>query len=155
MVCRNTSQLETGRPPEAEDIGLSRVGKLIWAFNGPCEGVARADCRSLGKPEREISACGEKSSPSPWSSPPGEEITFAAVAVHRRPSTSGDQGLSAAAGRPIQWERPNAIPSPGGEGQDEGELPAPKAVTLSSVSGVVAGHAVIPHFCPTLTLKPC
>jgi hypothetical protein len=155
MVCRNTSRLKIGRPPDAEDLGQSRAGILMGSFSCPREGVACAGRQSLGLWERDISACGEKSSPSPWSSPRGEEIHIRCLVVHRLPSTPGDQGLSAAAGRPIQCERPNAIPSPGGEGQDEGELPAPQAVTLSSVSGVVAVHAAIPHFCPTLTLKPC
>ena len=86
-------------------------------------------------PGSSVSACGEKSSPSPWSSPRRRGNNIRCLAVHRRPSTSGDQALSAAAGRPIQCERPNAIPSPGGEGQDEGELPAPKAVTSFSRGG--------------------
>ena len=159
MLGMHISRMRIGRPPDAEDLGheahgRSGAGKLITRFSGRREGVACAGRQSLGQGGRDISACGEKSSPSPWSSPRGEEIHIRCLAVHCRPSTSGDQGLSAAAGRPIQSELPNAIPSPGGEGQDEGELPAPKAVTLSSVSGVVAVHAAIPHFSPTLTLKP-
>jgi hypothetical protein len=135
MVCIDTSRLKNGRPPNAKGRGWLSAGILIRRFSDPRDGVACAGRQSLGRWEKDISACGEKSSPSPWSSPPGEKITFAALAVYRQPSTSGDQRLSAAAGRPIQCERPNAIPSPGGEGQDEGELPAPKAVALSLVPG--------------------
>jgi hypothetical protein len=126
-MCRNTSRLKIGHPPDA--------GIFIGGGGGPREGVACAGRQSVGPWGKDISACGEKSSPSPWSSPRGEEINIRRLAVHRRPGTSDDQGLLAAAGRPIQCERPNAIPSPGGEGQDEGELPAPKAVISLSHGG--------------------
>jgi hypothetical protein len=132
MVCIDTSRLKIGRPPDAEGRGQSRAGILIRRFSGPREGVAYAGRQSLGQGVKDISACGEKSSPSPWSSPPWRGNNIRCLAVHRRPSTSGDQGLRAAAGRPIHREHPNAIPSPGGEGQDEGELPAPKAVISHS-----------------------
>jgi hypothetical protein len=92
MVCIDTSRLKIGRPPDAGGLGRSGAGILIGRFRGPRESVACAGRQSLGQWEKDISACGEKSSPSPWSSPPGEEITFAALAVHRRASTSGDQG---------------------------------------------------------------
>jgi hypothetical protein len=126
-MCLSTSRLKIGPTPDA--------GIFIGRFGSPREGVACAGRQSLGRWEKDISACGEKNWPSPCSSPPWRGNNIRCLAVHRRPSTSGDQGLSAAAGRPIQCERPNAIPSPGGEGQDEGELPAPKAVTLSCVPG--------------------
>ena len=41
MVRLRTSRLDTGRPPEAKDTGLSRVGKWIGAFSGPRDGVGR------------------------------------------------------------------------------------------------------------------
>jgi hypothetical protein len=154
LECAGLSGLGISAPPDpALQAGLShRRPSALRPV--PAIGVACAGRQSLRQWEKNISACGEKSSPSPWSSPRRRGNNIRCLAVHRRPSTPGDQGLRAAAGRPIQCERPNAIPSPGGEGQDEGELPAPKAVTSSSVSGVVAVHAAIPHFCPTLTLKP-
>ena len=153
IECAGLSGLGISAPPDpALQAGLShRRPSALRPV--PAIGVACAGRQSLRQWEKDISACGEKSSPSPWSSPPWRGNNIRCLAVHRRAGTSGDQGLSAAAGRPIQCERPNAIPSPGGEGQDEGELPAPKAVILSSISGVVAVHAVIPHFCPTLTLE--
>jgi hypothetical protein len=128
-MCLRTSRLRIGRPPDAAGLGQSRAGILIGRFSGPRESVACAGRQSLGQGGKDISACGEKSSPSPWSSPPRRGNSIGCLAVHRRLGTSGDQGLSAAVGRPILCERPNTIPSPGGEGQDEGELPAPKAVT--------------------------
>ena len=87
-----------------------------------------------------VSACGEKSSPSPWSSTPGEEITSAdsGVAVDRVRRSTIDRVSRWAIDRAQRRDRrssdqhPNAIPSPGGEGQDEGELPAPQAVMFLS-----------------------
>jgi hypothetical protein len=135
MMCLRASRLKIGRSSDAEGRVRAGAGIVIRSFSGSREGVACAGRQSLGQCEKDISACGEKRSPSPWSSPRRRGNNIRCLAVHRRASTSGDHDLSAAAGRPIQWERPNAVPSPGGEGQDEGELPAPKAVTLSSVPG--------------------
>jgi hypothetical protein len=75
MVCIDTSRLRIGRPLHAEGLGRSGAGKLIGRFSGPREGVACAGRQSPGQGEEDISACGEKSSPSPWSSPRGEETT--------------------------------------------------------------------------------
>jgi hypothetical protein len=88
-MCLCTSRLKIAPTPDA--------GIFIGRFSGHCEGVACAGRQSPGQWKKDISACGEKSSPSPWSSPQGEEITLTAFAVHRLPSTSGDQRLSAAA----------------------------------------------------------
>ena len=136
MVCINTSRLNIGRPPDAEDRAQSGAGKLLWGLNAPREGVACAGCQSLGQRERDISACGEKSSPSPWSSSRGEEITSAdsGFAVYRTRRSTMDRVSRWAIDRARRLDRqssdphPNAIPSLGGEGQDEGELAAPKAV---------------------------
>ena len=78
-MCTHISRLKIGRPPDAEGLVQSPAGILMGRFGGPREGVACAGRQSLGQWERDISACGEKSSPSPWSSPPGEEIISAAL----------------------------------------------------------------------------
>jgi hypothetical protein len=133
-MCRCTSRLKGGRPPDAEGLGRSRAGILVGSFSGPREGVACAGRQSLGQWERDISACGEKSSPSPWSSPRGEEMPSADSGLTVDPIRRSIDGV-----RPRDCRssnpQPNAIPSPGGEGQDEGELPAPKAVTSLSRGG--------------------
>jgi hypothetical protein len=134
MMCLRTSRLKIGRPADAEGRVRAGAGILIGRFSGPREGVACAGWQSRGQGEKDISACGEKISPSPWSSPRGEE------------KPSADSGFAIDR---VRWlvervrrldcrsneKRPHAIPPPGGEGQDEGELPAPKAVILSSVPG--------------------
>jgi hypothetical protein len=95
MVCFNTSRLKIGPTPDAAGLGQSPGGKLIARFGGPRAGVTCVGRQSMVQWKKDISACGEKNSPSPWSSPRGEEITLAALAVHHRASTSGDQCLSA------------------------------------------------------------
>jgi hypothetical protein len=84
-MCLRTSRLKVGPSPDAAGRGQSPAGILIRRFSGPREGVACASRQSVGQRGKDISACGEKSSPSPWSSPPGEEITTAdlGAAVYR------------------------------------------------------------------------
>jgi hypothetical protein len=88
MVCRNTSRLKIGRSARPAGLGQLPSGILIGRFSGPRESVACAGRQSLGQRGKDISACGEKSSPSPWSSPRGEEILHSLcvdiVALRRR-----------------------------------------------------------------------
>ena len=70
MLGMHISRMRIGRPPDAEDVGQSHAGTWIWVFKDPRDGVACAGRQSQGQREGNISACGEKGSPSPWSSPP-------------------------------------------------------------------------------------
>jgi hypothetical protein len=135
MVCINTSWLKIGPTPDAGGLGQLPPGILIGRFSGPRESIACDGRQSLGQWGKDISACGEKELALTLVLSPRRGDHIRCLAVHRLPSTSRDQGLRATAGRPIQCERPNAIPSPGGEGQDEGELAAPKAVISLSRGG--------------------
>jgi hypothetical protein len=72
-MCLCASRLKIGRPPDAGEPGQIPAGILIGRFRGPPEGIPCAGRQSLSQWEKDISACGKKSSPSPCSSPRGEE----------------------------------------------------------------------------------
>jgi hypothetical protein len=69
MMCLRASRLKIGRSARPAGLGQLPSGILIGRFSGPRESVACAGRQSLGQRGKDISACGEKSSPSPWSSP--------------------------------------------------------------------------------------